>query len=281
MQSRSMALEKQRGIIYENILMTPQLAAEYLACNIDKNRKKSPTVIARYESDIRSGNWEQNGETIKFDEDGNMVDGQHRLLAIINTGISVWVTVAWGIKRKAIKTIDRGKMRSVGDTFKMEGKKNASLMAAIVAWNWRWINRNPVPKQARMSLTTTMAEQILLDNPGIEDSAHFAAGIKTHFIGLCPISLIGFCHFIFSQLDRGQADEFMERLAKGDSLTANHPILKLRERMRSISLSRYKAPDYDILAITILAWNAVRRGRLVYRQRLYWHEKEQSFPHPK
>lgn len=85
----------------ENI--NPEIALEYLKKNVRNYRKKmNPAVIRRYAEDMKAGLWELNGESIKFDEEGFLWDGQHRLAGIVQAGkdkpdITVKIAVIRGI----------------------------------------------------------------------------------------------------------------------------------------------------------------------------------------
>ena len=63
------------------ISVTPTLAAAWLALN-NNNRRAADRVVARYRADMLEGRWEFAGDPIRFDAQGNLIDGQHRLLAL-------------------------------------------------------------------------------------------------------------------------------------------------------------------------------------------------------
>lgn len=66
-------------------MITPVKAAEYLALN-KNNRKLNEATVERYVNMMSKGEWIMNGEPICFDRYGNLVNGQHRLTAIIRFG---------------------------------------------------------------------------------------------------------------------------------------------------------------------------------------------------
>lgn len=63
--------------------VTPAMATEWITKNRSKNRKVSEATVLKYAEDMRSGRWVLNGETIIMDKAGNIIQGQHRLLACI------------------------------------------------------------------------------------------------------------------------------------------------------------------------------------------------------
>lgn len=63
------------------VRITPQLAEELLARNTF-NRKPSQRKIRRYAAMMRDGEWQLNGEPLKFSAAGRLLDGQSRLQAV-------------------------------------------------------------------------------------------------------------------------------------------------------------------------------------------------------
>lgn len=92
--------------------ITPEIAEAMLKKNTRNVRGISPEKLRQYVNDLKSGRWEDNGETIKFYADGTLFDGQHRLAAIVKSGISVWLHVARGIDEDVLIT-DVGYIRQV------------------------------------------------------------------------------------------------------------------------------------------------------------------------
>ena len=82
--------------------ITPDMAREMLKQNInnprgDKSLKRA--IVKSYADDILNGRWQLNGEAIVFDEDGRLVNGQHRLAAIVYAGNPAKMLVVRGVSR--------------------------------------------------------------------------------------------------------------------------------------------------------------------------------------
>lgn len=76
-------------------LITPEAAEAMLENNSEDNRSVRPLVVDKYARELQKGNWEKsNPGMITFWKDGTMVDGQHRLMAIVKSGISANMTIA-------------------------------------------------------------------------------------------------------------------------------------------------------------------------------------------
>lgn len=102
-------------------LITPEKAIDLLANNPD-NRKLSKAHVHKLADDMREGKWEPwNGNTIVFEKDtGKLLDGQHRLEAIVESEKPQWMWICNGVD----KTIhmDDNKTRSQADRLVIGGK---------------------------------------------------------------------------------------------------------------------------------------------------------------
>jgi hypothetical protein len=103
-------------------VVTPQMAQEWLdGANIN-NRNLSKATVQRYASDMTSGHWQDTHQNvIAFYADGTLADGQHRLAAIVRSGVSVSMFVAYGLQKTAVEAIDQGRARSMADVMAMSG----------------------------------------------------------------------------------------------------------------------------------------------------------------
>ncbi len=111
-------------------IITPEMAKEYLTHNT-QNRKLRASVVSKYVRDIINDEWECNGQSIVFDEDNKLKDGQHRLTAIMKAGVPEKVLVARGVSRDC-KIYDRGLGRKAADVLKLEGYEvNTRIIGAI------------------------------------------------------------------------------------------------------------------------------------------------------
>ena len=94
-------------------LITPEIAEQIMQHNKHNPRKKiNQHVVAAYAEDMKRGNFFLNGESIVIDANGDLKDGQHRLLAIIKAGVSIYMMVVRGVD-PSITTWDYGRLRRV------------------------------------------------------------------------------------------------------------------------------------------------------------------------
>lgn len=99
--------------------ITPEIAKEILEKN-HSNRTIRKSHVDRYARDMIAGKWQMNGEPIQIGENGTLKNGQHRLTAIIKTGIPVNMLVVTGVPED-VNTYDTGAKRSHVDLARFDG----------------------------------------------------------------------------------------------------------------------------------------------------------------
>src|SRR2546429_1878241 len=90
---------------------------------------------------MRRGDRRITHQGIAFDTTGALVDGQHRLAAIVEADVPVEVTVFSEVPEGAFDVLDTGKRRNAADVLAIEGEKNSTMLAAMVRTVWLYENR--------------------------------------------------------------------------------------------------------------------------------------------
>lgn len=80
-----------------------------------RQRPISKARVARYVKEMLAGRWVQTGEPIHLSKSGHLLNGQHRLSAIVESGIPCDMVVIEGVPDDAILHMDTGGKRSIGD----------------------------------------------------------------------------------------------------------------------------------------------------------------------
>lgn len=99
--------------------ITPKMAEEYLKHN-KINRALKDKRVTSYANDMKDDAWQLNGEAIRFNNSGDLIDGQHRLNAIIRANKPIQMVVMRGIN-DTVSVYDRGVNRNVTDSLILEG----------------------------------------------------------------------------------------------------------------------------------------------------------------
>lgn len=100
--------------------ITPEIAKKYLENNTNNYRFMSKIKVKNYSEDMKRGLWETNGEPIVFGADGTLKDGQHRLQAIVESGVSCWILVVRGVEND-VQIYDMGMGRTISQIAKANG----------------------------------------------------------------------------------------------------------------------------------------------------------------
>lgn len=100
--------------------ITPAKAQQYLEKNTS-NRPLRKTRVAKYARAMQGGEWYVTNQGLAFNCDGSLLDGQHRLHAVIQAGVPVKMAVTRGLDRASMFGIDTGGNRSVADIARVAG----------------------------------------------------------------------------------------------------------------------------------------------------------------
>lgn len=104
-------------VTVENI--TPEQAKDYLKTQ-QLNRNPNKLRISEYADRMQKNQWVIS-QPITFDSDGCLIDGQHRLLAIVKFGFPVTFSVMRGLPKSSASVFDIGQKRTVAQVARIQG----------------------------------------------------------------------------------------------------------------------------------------------------------------
>jgi hypothetical protein len=244
--------------------ITPEMAESWLAANVH-NRKLREKVVRLYAADMADGAWRFTGDAIRFDTSGNLLDGQHRLHAIVRSGATVKALVVCGLEPEAQEDIDTGAKRSLADVLSLRGEMNAVNLATIIRHAYEWNDRGRASARQGSVATHHQLLKFLDDHPELREITVLANNWRKHID--MPASVIGVVFWVISSIDddsHSDAVSFFDRLASGQGLFARQPIYELRrvleQASKATAATSHRAGPVWLSAVTIKAWNAYRRG---------------------
>ncbi len=262
------------GVYAASLTISPEIAALWLPGESDMVwRSRNWDTVALYKHQMEENQWVFDGNTIKFDAKGKLIDGQHRLAAAIASKVSFRTVVVMGAIDQH-PMADTGKKRSLIDWLRHKKTSHPSEVAGILRFHARWITASNGPefqynalKGGRANCGNERSNEDLLnlldENPHIVSSAAFARRTASVFTGLFPRIWVGHLHYLFGQKsDDGDADKFFNDLAERTAtLDPNNPLFLLRSFLdkRRIAANRSGVTQKDAVAfyaVTIMAWNA-------------------------
>lgn len=265
----------------EKILLTPALAAKFLA-NAAPNRKMSQEVLAAYEYQMKNGKWRETGESIKISKDGKLLDGQYRCTAVVNTGISITVGVAWDVEEAAFWVVDSGKKRSMSDRLSAKGFSYAGDLATMLRWIWKYRNgkiNNEGGTKIRALTDESLWSLHRGDATEIDEALAFILkNTSPHRLG-CPLNpgLGAFTLYFARKNDRQKADEFFSGFYSGEGLFRTNVIYHLRERLQSGNKGIRKMQTKYKIALVIKAWNIYVSGGSWRQLKIRFEERVPEF----
>lgn len=242
------------------VTMTPKEAATLLKANTNNRRvkEKQVNILARA---IEAGDWVLNGDAIRVSADGQLLDGQHRLAAIVKANKAVPTVLFTGAIQDDQMTMDIGTARTFSDVLQMKQVPHATIVAAATRLYAAWENSHDFSlNRAQASFSHKELHRVLEANQGIVEAAQVGRDVYTGC--KIPQSVLATANYLFHDIDPHDSLFFFDRLHDGANLkTTDHtaPILKLR----NFGLQRKpfeRTPQNVMFGTMIKAWNKFREG---------------------
>lgn len=265
------------GATYSVETIGPDTAKEMLASNID-NRHIRRAVVDRYARDMKAHKWVENGAAISFAADGTLLDGQHRLAAIVRAGVAVRLLVVRGLPNSAQDSMDDLAKRTLADTFNFHGISNANSAAAIVRRVLLWQN-DARTNTGKYQPTKAEALAAIREDQTLAVAINAAAQMRKRSI-VSP-SIIGLTWWLFWNIDQDDCEKFWSGLHSGADLSENSPIFIVREQISRYNARAERVPETAYLAWVIKAWNHYRADKTLRPSYKYTIKSSEHMPEPK
>lgn len=240
---------------YLTKLVTPAIAKEYIEANISNRRVKTP-ILDRYANDMANGRWKMfTGETIKISKSGRILDGQHRLLAVIKSNQSIYFDFAINLDDNVFDVIDTGSSRNASDTFKVKGIKHENVIPSTISmYNLLCLGKRAGLQKNHKSTNAMLLEQYYEDEIFWQNIAKTSHGLYLSFAKILTPSMIGGFYAYFSKLNPEKAEDFITQLTTGVNIQ-NETITFLRNKLMQDKMSPRKMPITLKMALIIKTWN--------------------------
>jgi hypothetical protein len=241
----------------EIVEVTPELAKQFLA-KMAKNRRLKARHVQTLAREMKRGAWRFNGEPLIFDENGSMIDGQHRCQACVQGGFSFPALIIRGVPSPAFDTLDGGSKRTAADVLGILGEKHAAVVAAglILLLKHRdgsnWFDSSGGRSSSEIAASLPLF-------PGLDQMAVVAAEANRLLGGKGSFWLAA--RYLTAQKDAEMSRAFFGRLVTGIGLAANDPEHLLRKKLLDLKGRKFSLTYPELAALVTNAWNARRRGR--------------------
>lgn len=262
-------------IHFVKTLITPAKAKEYLEANVG-NRQIRSARIAQLAKDIVEDRWmEDTAECIKIADTGRILDGQHRLYAIVKANKPVYCHIATGLNEKVFKVIDTGAVRNATDIFRIDKIKNDKNLPSIISF-YNVLKEGKRRKSIHLNNKPTNAmllEQYYEDDNFWQSVARNAFNWYISFAKILSPSIIGGFYAHLYKIDSEKAFCFMNQLATGLNIE-NDVVAMLRTKLMHDKISMRKMPQDIKIALIIKSWNVyVTRQKI--KQLKFDNEREE------
>lgn len=249
-----------RQVRTRTMLVTPDQAARWIADDVNQqNRHMRPDRVRFFVDLIKSGRFQLTHQGIAFDVNGILVDGQHRLAAIVKAGMAVEMMVSEGVAPKTRYAIDSGIRRSPTDNMVIARgwtHRKAEIITPAIMSIHRYIDGSTVPLNQ-----DELDERAGRFNSAIEWVAEVSAGMKKQRFLSAPV--VG--AFIYAY---GSSPEAIKRafsdLNTGAISDPKDPILLLRDVIMTTAITG-ELRRGDVFRKTLSALHARIHGDLLSR----------------
>ncbi|MGC0422225.1 hypothetical protein [Embleya sp. AB8] len=250
--------------MYTEVLMvTPELAKAWLKQNA-MNRPLSRQTVAHLVRAIERGEWQLTHQGIAFDQDETLLDGQHRLAAVVKSNLAVQMAVTRGVSRSAFTVMDTGRKRTGRDALTLAGETNSTHLAAALRGLHLYLNQPDTSwSGGSTGITNDQLLRVLEEHPGMRDAINHGLILNRAIKITVTASAIGWYVTAKERPDIDPAD-WLAKLVSGAGLAVGDPRLTFRNTMMGLAAGqRHRRSDdsREYLLYYLKAWNAWVEGR--------------------
>ncbi|MBO1414666.1 hypothetical protein J0670_08635 [Streptomyces sp. FH025] len=244
----------------------PETAKKWLAESNYGNRQLSQGHVTGLAGALERGEWQTHHQGIAFSPDGRLLDGQHRLAAIVQATRSAQLVVARGVDPAAFSVMDTGKKRTARDILFLKEEKRAQHLAASL----RGLHMYRTAPKLSWSGPSSMCShdqllKLLTENPRIREALDKGFSIYREVCLSVTAATVGWYVTSTERPDVDQSDWY-EGLVTGANLKRYDPRLTLRNTMLALKQGKSLRKRDDSrahLAFYLKAWNAWAEGRTI------------------
>lgn len=251
----------------EQVLMTPEWAAMLLLVNTS-NRPLRPHRVDTYVAAINSGQWKLTHQGIAIASNGIMLDGQHRLHAIVKTGKPMPIILSTDCDPSAFAVIDTGAIRSASDVLHVGGATSSHLAASTIRLCIFYEQLSDRHWHGRLSsaVTNSSISEWYVKHEGIVRNAIRIAHKHYGRFRKIPPSIYAF--FAIQALLCGWEEEvlvqFFEEISEGLNLCSGSPVHSYRRALiNDVIRGGTRAYQQQHAASIIFVFNAWVSGKRV------------------
>jgi len=251
----------------EWVKVTPDVAQAWLDKN-ENNRKLTSDRVIRFAEDMEAGRWvDYHPHGVSFDNTGRLIDGQHRLHAVVLSGVPITMRVTMNLPPEMHAVFDLGTPRTAGEILRRQGVKDpnqAAAIAVLVHWydqfpNYNW-NGARHPSKTQINEFVLEHEQEMAEHVHAAHAVYRSAGIPRGPYG--ALRLLVQRHGLMDAWD-----QWHEGMATGSRLDKGDPRLTLRNYFTNVRRNKERKDTWSRqkhLANLIRGYEFYLTGRQVH-----------------
>lgn len=258
------------------VSVTPEIARKWLGRNAG-NRPLKMAHVARLASAIRNGKWKLTGDPVRFSDTGKLIDGQHRLQAIVDAEMTVQCVVMHGLNDDIFDVIDSGSPRSKADAVFIQyglPVAKSGLLASTAGLAYQYANGSPSFKG---KVPSDELLKYIGANPDLVDAVSHIYDTTPHENPVAK-SIAAAFYFFACRKDPALAESFIVRFMVGAVEGANDNLLYLRNFCFNARAARRPIQSSEIFGRLIIVWNSERRGKPIKHQTNIRVRTEDAYP---
>lgn len=252
--------------------ITPDVAAEMLRLNT-ANRPLRRDWVSGIAAAMQRGAWKFNGDAIRITSSNVLADGQHRLAAVVKTGLPMRAVVVLGLDPTAFPTIDTGAKRTAANMLAVNGEKHYSSLAAAckVMFN---LSRGYSLTAGGGKVAHDQVLELIKEYPELRYWTNYVVGRK-RLKSLFDSSIVAIATVFQRKYGLEIIEQFMDQLESGENLSRKDPAYVLRARAIQNKTSAVKMRGELFSPLIIKAFSAHVEGRQISVLRML---PDEAFP---
>lgn len=244
-----------------HVSVDPATAQRWLANN-KVNRSLRLAKVNQYANDMAAGRWALSNDAICFAPDGTLLNGQHRLHAVIKSGATIVMLIARNMPPESMTSMDIGSSRTAADALRFDGEVSTHLLAAAAKLAIVYSDGRIYKDTKSQAVSPGEIRAFVDAHPMIRHSVHFTTSVKSK-IDAAP-SVLAACHWIIADAAGvAVADHYLYQLAHRSGEPEGSAVLAVDSRLRQLRYKRSKYSQRAYLSLLIKGWNHYARDRRV------------------
>jgi hypothetical protein len=240
---------RQNGRVIKiwSILVTPELAQRILMKNTN-NRTVSKANIDYLVNQIKTGEWKEISDPIQISYEDIVINGQHRLMSIIKSGVAVPLRIETNVDASTFTILDTGRKRNAADALSINNIPNTTVTSTTVR-SIKIIEQ----KTINVKITPQQMVDYVNANLSIVESVKFGVSYYKKGNKVISASLLSVFHFLLKDNYKDLSEDFLIKIAIGHEIKQGCPTGALRNRF--IELKQKNVRNEELLNYIIIAWN--------------------------